>query len=157
MKKVAIDDVEHPRTTSPPSVRPLEGPLGTTDVAINYYELAPGETFGFDYHRHLDQEEVFVVQTGTVTFRTEADDIEVAAGEAVRFAPGEFQLGRNDGPERVRAIAIGAPRETTEIEYLRACPDCGEDTIQTLDVKRDEGAFGIRCETCGTVVERIKP
>ncbi|NIS29911.1 MAG: cupin domain-containing protein, partial [Actinobacteria bacterium] len=68
MKRVAIDDVEHPPTISPADVvRPLSGPLGTTDVALNYFELAPGETFGFDYHRHRDQEEVFYVLEGTAT------------------------------------------------------------------------------------------
>lgn len=158
MKRVAIGDVDHPPTISPAAVlRPLGRALETTDVSINSFELEPGESFGFDYHRHLDQEEVFYVQAGTATFRTENGDVEVAAGEAVRFAPGEFQLGRNDGSDRVRALAIGAPRETTEIEYLRDCPDCGKKTIQTPSVDREAVVFEIRCESCGSLVEVIEP
>ncbi len=156
MKRVAIDDVEHPPTISPADVvRPLSGPLGTTDVALNYFELAPGETFGFDYHRHRDQEEVFYVLEGTATFRTEAGDVEVSAGEAVRFAPGELQLGRNAGEDRVRALAIGASRDSEAIEYVRPCPECGEETTQTLDLDREAAVIEISCERCGSTVERF--
>ena len=157
MKRIAIDDVDHPPTISPASVlRPLGWALGTTDVGLNYYELAPGETFGFDYHRHLDQEEVFYVREGTATFRTEAGDVEVGPGELVRFGPGELQLGRNDGPERVVALALGAPGETTEIEYRRPCPDCGEETVQTPDVDREAAVIEITCEACGSAVDRFE-
>lgn len=157
MKRVSIDDVEHPPTISQASVvRPLSRPLELTDVAVNYFELAPGDAFGFDYHRHRDQEEVFYVQAGTATFRTADGDVEVHAGEVVRFAPGEFQLGRNIGEERVRALAIGAPGDSTEIEYLRACGPCGEETLQTPEVDREAMVFEIRCEACGSVVDRIE-
>jgi len=67
--------------------RPLSNELDADDVAVNYYELAPGDSFGFGYHRHADQEEVFHVQRGTVTFETEDGDVDVSAGEAIRFAP----------------------------------------------------------------------
>ncbi|MDX1745410.1 MAG: cupin domain-containing protein [Halobacteriales archaeon] len=157
MKRITVDDVEHPPTISPASVvRPLGPALGTTDVAVNLFELAPGETFGFDYHRHRDQEELFYVLEGTVTFRTEDGDVAVAAGEVVRFAPGEFQLGRNAGDGPVRALAIGAPRDSTEIEYRRPCPDCGEETVQPLDVDREAAAIEITCSRCGSVVESLE-
>lgn len=80
MEKITILDLEPPSTTSPAEVYPLGDPLGTTDIAINYFELAPGDRFGFDLHRHLDQEEVFYIQQGTATFETEEGDVEVAAG-----------------------------------------------------------------------------
>lgn len=157
MKRIAIEDVEHPPTISPASVvRPLSGALETTDVAVNYFELAPGETFGFDYHRHADQEELFYVTAGTVTFRTEAGDVEVEAGEVIRFDPGELQLGRNAGEGRVRAIAIGAPRDSTEIEYRRRCPACDAETTQTPVVDREAAVIAITCEACGTVVDRFE-
>lgn len=157
MKHVAIDDVEQPSTTSPAAVlKPLSRPLETTDVAINYFELAPGEAFGFDYHRHLDQEEVFFILRGTATFRTEAGDVEVDTGEVIRFAPGEFQLGRNEGMEPVVALAIGAPRESSDIEYLRPCSTCGEETIQTVAVDEESGVVEIQCEDCEAVVDRVE-
>ena len=157
MKRVAIDDVEHPPTISPASVvRPLAAALGTTDVAVNVFELAPGETFGFDYHRHRDQEELFYVLAGTATFRTEDGDVAVGPGEVVRFAPGELQLGRNAGEARVRALAIGAPRDSEAIEYVRPCPECGTETTQPLDLDREAAVIEIRCEACGSTVDRFE-
>jgi uncharacterized cupin superfamily protein len=99
---------------------------------------------------------VFYVPEGTVTFETESGEVEVGPDEVVRFAPGEFQLGRNRGDERVVALAIGAPRETEAIEYLRECPECAERTIQVPETVEggDEG-FVIRCKTCDTVVDEF--
>ena len=157
MKKVRIEDVAAPRSNSPADVfRPLSAVLGTDAVAINYFELAPAESFGYAYHRHLDQEEVFYVREGTVTFETESGEVEVGPDEVVRFAPGEFQLGRNRGDERVVALAIGAPRETEAIEYLRECPECAERTIQVPEtVEEGDEGFVIRCRVCGTVVDEF--
>src|SRR6056297_3880941 len=96
MEKVRIEDVEA-RASGPADVkRPLTSVLGATDLAVNYYELAPGDSFAFGYHAHSDQEEVFYVQSGTVTFETEEGPVEVSAGELVRFAPGEYQRGVNE-------------------------------------------------------------
>lgn len=156
MKKVTVANVEAPSTNSPADVvRPLSGALGTDGLAINYFELAPSESFGFDYHRHLDQEEVFYVQRGTATFETESGDIEVTESELVRFAPGEFQLGRNLSDERVIALALGAPRDSTEIEYLRDCPTCDDRTIQTPEIDEAERTLVVRCSECEAAVDEI--
>ena len=58
---------------------------------MNYFELAPSESFGYAYHPHSDQEEVFYVQSEMTIFEIETGEIEVGAGGAIRFAPGEFQ------------------------------------------------------------------
>ena len=135
--------------------RALSGALGTTDFALNYYELAPGDAFGFGYHRHPRQEEVFYVVEGTATFETEGGDVEVGAGEAVRFAPGEWQLGRNAGEERVVALAMGAPEDSRETEMLRECPDCGGRTENTVEMTDDRDALVTRCTDCGAETGRF--
>lgn len=70
MEKVTVETVE-PR--SPPDenvpegamaesvggARMLSEPLGTDGLAINHYELAPGESFAHSAHRHEQQEELF--------------------------------------------------------------------------------------------------
>lgn len=61
-------------------VHGLTAPLGTTDLAINYFECDPGEPVGLCYHRHHEQEEVFYVVSGTATFETEVVDVAVHAG-----------------------------------------------------------------------------
>jgi len=150
VETVRIDDVEVPPTNSPADViRPLSAALGATGLAINYFELAPDESFGYAYHRHNDQEEVFYVQSGTATFETEAGDVEVDEGELIRFAPGEFQLGTNQGTERVSALALGAPRDSEEIEYQLECAECGERTVHTSAVDVEREMIIIQCTECG--------
>ncbi|MFB6218274.1 MAG: cupin domain-containing protein [Halobacteriaceae archaeon] len=133
---------------------PLTDALGATDVAVNYYELDPGESFAYGYHAHAEQEEVFYVQSGTVTFRTADGDREVGAGELVRFAPGEYQRGVNEGEERVVALAIGAPQEAGETDIRRHCEECGTDTTQELELVGDREAVVVRCGECGTETDR---
>jgi len=119
--------------------------LGTEHVAINRYRIAPGDGFPGGLHAHADQEEVFVVVAGEATFETLDGDVAVAAGEAVRFAPGEFQTGENRGDGDLVAFAIGAPRETDDVHVPATCPSCGAERLRL-----DAGGTGLtfRCPDC---------
>jgi uncharacterized cupin superfamily protein len=149
MEKVRIDDVES--HTGPAAVkRPLTAALDATDLALNYYELAPGDSFAFGYHAHGDQEEVFYVQSGTVTFETEDGSIEADSGDVVRFAPGEYQRGVNRGEDRVVALALGAPKESGDLDLRRECPECDDRTANDIRRASDDGeALVTVCEDCG--------
>ena len=154
MKQVALDDVD--TRMGPADVkRPLSTALDAERVAINYYELGPGDSFGFGYHRHPDQEEVFYVQSGTVTFETEDGDVAVSGGEAVRFGPGEWQLGTNRGEERVVALALGAPADAGAAEMYRECDDCGGRTENRIEMAEDRDALVTRCEQCDAETGRV--
>lgn len=122
---------------------------GAADLAINYYELEPGDSFAFAYHAHGIQEELFYIQQGTATFETGSGPVEAEAGEAIRFPPGEYQRGINRGEERVIALALGAPLEYGDTEKLRECPDCGDRTPQTLERSDDPDMVVARCQRCG--------
>jgi uncharacterized cupin superfamily protein len=155
MERVRIDDVDD--WMGPADVkRPVGRALGVENAAINYYELAPGESFAFGYHRHDEQEEVFHVLSGTATFETEAGDVEVSAGELLRVAPGEWQRGVNRGDERVRALAIGAPADSGETTIRRDCPDCGERTDQSIERAADGDALVTLCVDCGAETGRFR-
>lgn len=150
MHKIHIDDIEN--DIQPAAVmRQLTEPLNLTDLAINYYELEPGDSFAFAYHNHEIQEEVFSVQSGTATFDTAAGSVEVAAGELIRFGRGEFQRGWNRGNERVRALALGAPLEYGRQIKLRFCDPCGEETDSGLERKQENGEPIVvsYCRECG--------
>jgi uncharacterized cupin superfamily protein len=158
MKKVDIDDVDPiARVDGDRDRRDLAAPLGTSDIAINYYELRPGEAFSGGLHAHLDQEEVFYIIEGTATFETkseataESTTVEVSAGEAVRFATGEYQQGRNESDGPVVALALGAPRESTEGLVPRPCPECGESDV--LSVTATDDGLQLRCPECGAEPE----
>ncbi|MFC6732835.1 MULTISPECIES: cupin domain-containing protein [unclassified Haladaptatus] len=156
MKKVAIDEVNV--VTNPMNVhsirRPVSRALGTEEFAMNYFELETGESFSGGLHTHYDQEEVFYVQSGTATFETkidgERDTVTVDAGEAIRFAPGEFQQGLNGEDEPVVGFAFGAPGAThdwDEIESITYCRDCEEETPHGLDLT-EKGGFKMDCKEC---------
>lgn len=154
MEKIRIEDVES--RTGPADVkRPLTAALAATDLALNYYELAPDDSFAFGYHAHSNQEEVFYVQSGTVTFETQDGEFEVGPGELVRFAPGEYQRGVNRGDERVVALALGAPKESGDLDVRRECPDCDERTSNRIErAEEGEGLVTI-CEECGAETGRF--
>ncbi|EFW93758.1 hypothetical protein ZOD2009_01405 [Haladaptatus paucihalophilus DX253] len=154
MEKVTIDDVDGQMSAADVR-RPVSKALGTEDMAINYYELAPGDSFAFGYHAHGDQEEVFYVQSGTVTFETDDEDVVVSAGELIRFAPDEFQRGVNEGEERVVALALGAPRDTEEIEMYRHCEECGERTRNKIEMADSRDELVTSCLDCGAETGRF--
>ena len=155
MERANVDEIDD--RMGPADVkRRVSSAVGATDLALNYYELAPGDSFGFGYHRHPEQEEVFYVAEGTVTFETEDGDVDVAAGEAVRFAPGEWQLGTNEGDERVVALAMGAPADVNETELLRACPDCDGRTENRIEMIDDRDALVTICTSCGAETGRFE-
>lgn len=150
MEKVRISEQEN--SVQPAAVmRALTEPLGLTDLAINYYELEPGDSFAYAYHSHEVQEEVFYVQSGTATFETEAGDVTVAAGEILRFDRGEFQRGWNQGEERVVALAMGAPLEYGTQVKLRHCELCGVETDTRLEREDEDGdpVMVAYCTECG--------
>lgn len=156
MEKVAVDEVEqhdNPDPRTPGGYR-VGIALGATDVAINYFELDPGEAFSGGYHTHHDQVEIFYVQSGTAVFETADGLVSVDAGEIVRFAPGEFQHGYNDGDESVSGLAIGAPFGSNDVEMLNECPACGERLYHRrgsrLSEETDEREMAPSCPECGT-------
>ena len=154
MEKVDIADVDS--RMGPSAVRKrLTESLGTTDVSLNYYELEPGDSFAFGYHAHGDQEEVFYVQSGAVTFETEDGEFDVGAGELVRFAPGEYQQGTNEGDERVVALGLGAPRESGDLDMRRDCENCGERTPNRIEMADSGEAVVTRCERCDAETGRF--
>jgi uncharacterized cupin superfamily protein len=156
MDHVTIDDLEPDALGEESDRRRLSDPLGTTDVAINHYRLGPGTGFPAGLHAHMDQEEVFLVLDGEATFETIDGDstfetidgeVTVRSGEAIRFAPGEFQSGRNASESELTAVAIGAPRDSEDVRIPVDCPDCGHDNLR-LETGGDSLTFV--CPGCGT-------
>lgn len=144
MERIALDNGERGR-------RPLSAALGADHVAINAYQLAPGDGLPGGIHAHGDQEELFVVQSGTLTFETLDGEVTVSAESVVRFGPGEFQSGRNAHHEPVAVLAIGAPPDSQDIRIPADCPDCSASELQ-LEFGGDRDR--LRCLECAT---RFKP
>ncbi|MCO8246550.1 MULTISPECIES: cupin domain-containing protein [unclassified Haladaptatus] len=155
MQRIDIDDVES-GSMGDADRRGLSDPLETEDMSINHYALEPGEAFSGGLHTHLDQEEIFYIVSGTATFETkpepdaESEIAEVGAGEAIRFPAGEYQQGRNESDDDVVALALGAPRDSTEVRVAQPCPECESDVLAFG--MGDDGMY-LECPDCGTTVE----
>ncbi|WP_435360993.1 cupin domain-containing protein [Haloarchaeobius sp. DFWS5] len=151
MNKTALDELVG-ESTDPRVFHGLSDALGTTNLALNYHERAPGESIGYCYHRHHEQEEVFYVLTGTATFDTEDGEVSVETGELIRFAPGEWQRGWNRGDDRLGVLALGAPREQGPTDLRRECPACGERTPAIAE--QTVGGVVFSCDNCGAETGR---
>ncbi|MFD1515060.1 cupin domain-containing protein [Halomarina rubra] len=152
MERVAVEDAPGADSETR-RFRSLASALDTTGLAINYFDVAPGEPVGYCYHRHHEQEEVFFVLSGTATFDIEEGDVVVDTGEAIRFAPGEWQQGWNHGDERLVVLALGAPREDGPTDLRRDCPECGDRTPVTPENIDGERVF--HCDECGAEMGRF--
>jgi len=150
MEHVSIDEVDPVAMGADIDRRGLSDPLSTTNLAVNHYRLTPGERLSGSLHTHTDQEEVFVVIEGEATFeRLDDDDVTVGAGEAVRFGPGEYQSGVNDGDGELRVLGLGAPRDSEDVRVPQSCPECGHENLRILPTEDGEG-FVTVCPECGT-------
>ncbi|GGM59233.1 putative cupin superfamily protein [Halarchaeum rubridurum] len=155
MHTVSLAD-QHSRMGPASTIYALTDALGASDLALNYYELAPGESTAYGYHSHAKQEEVFYVQSGELTFRTADGDVTVAAGELVRFGPGEFQRSRNTGDDTAVVLAMGAPQDAGETVTRRECEECGGETTQSIELAEDGDAVLVRCDECGETTGRYE-
>lgn len=154
MDTARIDDIEN--SVQPAAVmKHLTDALSLTDLAINYYELEPGDSFAFAYHDHEIQEEVFYIQTGTATFDTEDGPVEVGPKELIRFGRNEFQRGWNRDEELVTALALGAPLDYGDMTKLRYCEHCEQQYHNDLESADDEPDTVVAlCSNCGAETGR---
>ena len=150
----AVDDAANPLAEH--EVRkPVSRALGTDHLAMNYFDLSPGESFSGGLHAHHDQEEVFYVVSGTARFEVGRDRESVTVGpdEVVRFAPGEFQTGGVPAAadEGVVAIALGAPGASHDWDALDSVVYCRECEAEHVHETRpvEDGQFRFTCTGCG--------
>ena len=87
----------------------LRRELGVTTFGINQILLRPGQRGRI--HRHLKQEEVYLVIAGTLTLWIEGERHEIGAGEIARVAPEVRRQIANPSTEDVLLIALGGATE----------------------------------------------
>ena len=154
MKKTAIADAASTELGDDAAVRDLAGLLGATDLAVNHYRIPPAEEFPSGLHAHGDQEELFVVLDGAATFerlgpeKDEASEVTVEAGEVVRFAPGEYQSGRNAGDDLLAVLALGAPPDSEEVRIPLDCPECGHGYLSPEASEASAAGVTLDCPAC---------
>jgi quercetin dioxygenase-like cupin family protein len=87
----------------------LRQELGVSTFGMNLIRLRPGERGRI--HRHLHQEEVYLVVHGTLTLIVEDEPRELVRGDLARIAPDVRRQLVNRHPEPMLLIALGGATE----------------------------------------------
>jgi mannose-6-phosphate isomerase-like protein (cupin superfamily) len=82
-------------------------PLGLENSGASYFKVAPGFRAPFG-HTHTEQEEVYVIVSGSARLKLDDDILELAQWDVVRIPPGVWR-GFEGGPNGTELIAFGAP------------------------------------------------
>lgn len=107
-----IDPASVEPTPDRPCVQRAVGDeAGLENVAVNVYEVEPGEQIPLAYHYHDEQEEVFYVTEGDLHVETPEEEYVVPEGQVFVAEPDSPQLAYNpeSADETVRTLALGAP------------------------------------------------
>jgi len=86
---------------------------------ISYFRIAPGYRMPFG-HRHGEQEEVYLVVSGSARMKVGDDLVELGAFDVIRV-PGPVPRGMEAGPDGAEVIAFGAPN--TDNKDAEMIPD----------------------------------
>jgi mannose-6-phosphate isomerase-like protein (cupin superfamily) len=82
-------------------------PLELENFGISYQRIAPAFRVPFG-HTHKKQEEVYVVVSGSLRAKLDAEVVELKQWDALRV-PKDTMRSFEGGPEGAEIIAIGAP------------------------------------------------
>lgn len=92
-------------------------PLGLEQSGLSYFRLAPGFRTPFG-HTHGEQEEVYLVVSGSARVKIDDDVVELAEWDAVRVPAGATRAMEGGG-SGAEIIAIGAPNtENKDAEMM---------------------------------------
>jgi mannose-6-phosphate isomerase-like protein (cupin superfamily) len=82
-------------------------PLNCQNSGVSYLRFGPGWRTPYG-HTHKQQEEIYILVSGSARMKLDDDVIEVEPWTAVRIAP-EAMRAVEAGPDGAEIIAIGAP------------------------------------------------
>ena len=92
-------------------------PLGLEQQGLSHLRLAPGFRMPFG-HRHAEQEEVYLVLSGSARMKLGDELVDLGPLDAVRVAP-EVWRGIEAGDEGADVLVTGAPNIEGDTEMDR--------------------------------------
>ena len=87
--------------------------IGTTGMEVSFGSLEPGQAVPF-FHRHKQNEELYIVIGGKGVFTLDGNEVEVEAGSIVRVEPQVSRCTKNTGNEPLVYICIQAKAGSLE-------------------------------------------
>lgn len=92
-------------------------PLGLEQSGISYFRIAPSFRVPFG-HRHAEQEEVYLVVSGSARVKLDDEVVDLRSWDAIRI-PVDAARGLEAGPDGAEVVAFGAPNtDNADIEML---------------------------------------
>ncbi|HEY2600557.1 MAG TPA: hypothetical protein VGI67_03300 [Thermoleophilaceae bacterium] len=92
--------------------------LELENSGLSYFRVAPDYRIPFG-HRHADQEEIYLVLSGSARMKLEDEIVELGQWDALRV-PAEVTRGLEAGPDGAELIAFGAPsNENADVEMVQ--------------------------------------
>ena len=89
--------------------------LELENSGLSHYRVAPGYRVPFG-HRHAEQEEIYLVVSGSALVKLDDEILELAQWEAVRIPVGVMR-SFGAGPDGAEILAFGAPNtDNADIE-----------------------------------------
>lgn len=93
------------------------GPLELENSGLSYFRIAPGFRMPFG-HKHGEQEEVYLVISGSARVKIEEEVVDLRQWDAIRIPPGTAR-GMEGGSDGAEIIAFGAPNtDNKDLEML---------------------------------------
>lgn len=118
--KKNLRDVENqaPKFDMPPELeaRFARTALGGETLGLSLLTLEPNFRMPFG-HKHVDQEEVYVVLRGSARIKVESEIVELAQWDAIRFDKNTMRAVEA-GPEGVEYVAFGAGDDPGDAELV---------------------------------------
>jgi mannose-6-phosphate isomerase-like protein (cupin superfamily) len=94
-------------------------PLRLEKSGMSYFKLGPDYKLPFG-HTHSEQEEIYLVVSGTARLKLDDDEVELHELDAIRIPTGTTR-GMAGGSEGAEIVAFGAPN--TDDKDLEMVPD----------------------------------
>jgi mannose-6-phosphate isomerase-like protein (cupin superfamily) len=93
-------------------------PLELENSGLSYFRVAPDFRPPFG-HTHSEQEEIYVVLSGSARLKLDDEVVELNQWDAVRIPPG-IMRALEGGPEGAEILAFGAPsNENRDVEMVQ--------------------------------------
>lgn len=110
--KISLEDAPDVLGDYPGEMRMLTYSMDAEQAAISWRRMPPDTGGRGSYgHSHKEQEELYLVMEGTLTFKIGDDEFEAPAGTAVRIPPASVRSVHNDTDSDVILIMAAAQVE----------------------------------------------
>jgi uncharacterized cupin superfamily protein len=100
-------------------------PIGGKTLGLSLFSLEPNFRIPFG-HKHVTQEEVYVIVKGSGRIKVEDEIVEVGQWDAIRFEK-DTMRAVEAGPDGIEYVAFGAGEDARETEMAQDWWSDGDD------------------------------